>query len=532
MSVSLTPAPLPKGEVGFVSRWRDFRSKSYLMRLIAALLLGAASVLAYAPVGWFALIWLTLGGIFALLDLPADEPRRTVKGAWIGAAFGFGLFIAGVSWVYVSLSTYGGMPVPLAALATLLFCGLLSAYPALACALFVRFSPQVWWQRSLFFAALWTLSEWLRGWVLTGFPWLATGYSQAPASPLSGFAPLLGVYGLSLITVLVAVLVIETVRRLSGQIPCTPLRWSRWCPALPLLLLVVLITAGALLRDQRWTSPQGPPLSVSLLQGNIPQELKWRPETFNESLRAYYRLALENPAQLTVLPETALPAFLDQLPAGYLDHLRSLATREQGDLLLGIVIGSNRQYANAVLSIGAAGEQHYRKVHLVPFGEFVPPGFKWFMNLVNIPMSDFTPGADRQAPMTIAGQKVALNICYEDAFGEDIIRALPEASLLINLSNVAWFGDSLAPAQHLQIAQIRALETGRMMLRATNTGMTAIIDTDGRVLSALKPFTRGALHAEVQGYAGSTPYVRWGNWPAIVLALLLIAFTRKRSAVS
>ena len=503
------------------------------MRPLAALLLGAASVLAYAPVGWFALIWVTLGALFALLDLPANEPRRSVKGALIGAAFGFGLFIAGVSWVYVSLSTFGGMPAPLAALATFLFCGLLSAYPAAACALFVRFSPQAWWQRCLFFAGLWTLSEWLRGWVLTGFPWLATGYSQAPASPFSGFAPVLGVYGLSLITVLVAVLLSETIRSVSGRASCTPLRWSRRCPALlPLLLLAVLISAGALLRDQRWTSPQGPALSVSLLQGNIPQELKWRPETFNESLRTYYRLSLENPAQLTVMPETALPAFLDRLPAGYLEQMRNLALREQGDLLLGTVIGSDNQYANAALGIGTAGEQHYRKSHLVPFGEFVPPGFKWFMDLASIPMSDFTPGADRQAPMNIAGQKFAVNICYEDAFGEEIIRALPEASLLINLSNVAWFGDSLAPAQHLQIAQMRALETGRMMLRATNTGMTAVIDTDGQVLSALKPFTRGALHAEVRAYAGSTPYVRWGNWPVIAMSLLLIAFAARRKPVS
>jgi apolipoprotein N-acyltransferase len=291
-----------------------------------------------------------------------------------------------------------------------------------------------------------------------------------------------------------------------------------------------------MLRDQRWTSPLGEPLSVALLQGNVAQDLKWRPEKLNESLLTYYRLAIENPAQLTVLPETALPAFLDQIPGDYLDALRKLALRQQGDLLFGIPIGDidgqRGRYANAAVSLGASPDQRYSKAHLVPFGEFVPPGFAWFLSLANIPMSDFTPGAGKQAPLRIAGQKIAVNICYEDAFGEEIIRALPEATLLVNLSNVAWFGDSLAPAQHLQIAQMRALETGRMMLRATNTGMTAIVGVDGRVQGVLPPFTRAALRGVVQAHEGATPYVRWGNWPAIAFSLAFIAFFRRRNTVS
>lgn len=510
-------------------------------RLIIALLLGAASVLAYAPTGWFPLVWLTLGGLYILLDERAHESRGSVKdalaGGLLGASFGFGLFITGVSWIYVSLSVFGGMPAAVAALATFLFCCVLSIFPALAGALFVRFSPTGWSQRTLFFACLWTLSEWLRGWILTGFPWLAVGYSQAPPSPLSGVAPVLGVYGVTLITVLLATLIGEAFRHWTLLEPRpdsrnTGTKAPHWRKVLPILITVLLLAGGNALRDVRWTSPKGESLSVALLQGNVAQDMKWRPEKFSESLRIYYRLALENPAQLTVLPETALPAFLGQVPGEYIDELERLAERQQGDMLLGIAIGDNAHYANGAISLGRSKEQHYSKTHLVPFGEFVPPGFAWFLAMASIPMSDFTPGAKQQAPMSIAGQKVAVNICYEDAFGEEIIRALPDATLLVNLSNVAWFGDSLAPAQHLQIAQLRALETGRMMLRATNTGMTAIVGADGRVQSALKPFTRAALRGEVQGYEGVTPYVRWGNWPAISFALLLSAFFCRRNAVS
>ena len=496
--------------------------KSFTARLLVALLLGTCSVLAYAPTGAFPLIWLTLGGLFALLTTE-NAQRRTRNGALLGAVFGFGLFIGGVSWIYVSLSVFGGMPAPIAAIATLIFCLGLSAYPALAGAAFVRFSPPGVWQRSLFFASLWTLSEWLRGWIFTGFPWLTVGYSQTPPSPLSGFTPILGVYGLSFLCALISALAYHAFQRDSVQ---------QGRRTTTLIVLALLLGSVQLLREQQWTSPFGQPLSVALLQGNVAQDLKWRPEKFKESLLTYYRLAQKNPAQLTVLPETAIPAFLEQVPDEYLDELKKLAQRERGDLLFGTVFGDGSANANGAASLGQSPSQRYSKSHLVPFGEFIPPGFSWFLAMSNIPMSNFTRGATTQPPLNIAGQKVAVNICYEDAFGEEIIHSLPEATLLVNLSNVAWFGDSLAPAQHLQIAQTRALETGRMMLRATNTGMTAIIGPDGRLRSVLEPFTRAALRGEVRGYQGITPYARWGNWLIISIALLLIAFLTRRDALS
>ena len=479
--------------------------------------LGAASVLAFAPVGAFPLLALTLGGLFLCLR-QAPTPRL---GALYGWAFGGGLFLTGVSWVYVSLSVFGGMPAWLAGLATLLFCLALALYPALAGALTVRLRSPHAWLDALGFAALWTLAEWLRGWLFTGFPWLAAGYAQTSPSPLAGYAPIVGVYGLSFLTALVSAL-------LAAGIAAWRAAQARRS-ALPAFIAVALLLApGALLRQIDWTTPTGEPTTVTLLQGNVPQDLKWRPEIFNASLRTYYQLARDNPAQLTVLPETALPAFLDQIPRDYLDALAELARRHDGDLLLGVPTGDSRQYANSVISLGSAPSQRYDKSHLVPFGEFVPQGFRWFMAQAQIPMSDFTPGASAQPALNVAGQQVATNICYEDAFGEEIIRAVPAATLLINVSNVAWFGDSLAPAQHLQIARLRAMETGRTMLRATNTGMTAIIAPGGTVLAALPPFTRAALRGEAQGYTGETPYVRWGNTPIILLALALLALRAVR----
>ena len=497
-----------------------------LLALAAAFSLGLASVLAFAPFGVFPLIFVTLAGLYRLLE---NAPGAR-GGALIGGAFGFGLFLGGVSWVYVSLSIFGGMPMALAALATVLFCAFLALYPALAGALFVRFAPRPGWRRPLFFAALWTLAEWLRGWIFTGFPWLAVGYAQTPPSPFAGFAPLLGVYGVSFFVALAAAPLSISVGRLRAGKNCGCAQGA--CPLSPLLAPILIATLGANLQRVEWTQPVGEPIRVALLQGNIPQEMKWRPERFDESLRAYHRLALENPAQLTVLPETALPALLEQLPPAYLEELRALARREQGALLFGIPTGDGKAYTNAAIALGEAGAQRYDKIHLVPFGEFVPPGFRWFMNMAHIPMSDFTAGSAQQAPLRLGELRVAANICYEDAFGEEIIHALPAANLLVNLSNVAWFGDSLAPAQHLQIARMRALETGRVMLRATNTGMTAIVAPDGRVAASLPPFTRGALRGEVRGYAGATPYVRAGNWPIVVICLLLGAFLGRRKRVS
>lgn len=475
-----------------------------LARYALAPLIGAAGVLGYAPFDlfWLApLVWL---GLFLLLRT-AGSVRQA---ALTGFAFGLGFFLCGVSWVYVSLSVFGGMPWWLAGIAAFLFCTVMALFPLLAGAAFKRWQPTADWRQAVFFAVLITLADWLRSWIFTGFPWLAAGYSQTPPSPLAGFAPLLGVHGLSLLVALAGTLLI-----------------CRWRGA---LVVVILLAAGFGLRQVAWTTPDGEPIRVALIQGNVPQEMKFRPEALIRTLNLYRELIESHPAQLTLLPETAIPIFFEQLPQEYVDALKSAAARQGGDLILGTLTGDNERYWNSALSIGASPLQIYSKTHLVPFGETIPPGFSWFMRLATIPMSSFERGPEKQPPLAVAGRQVAVNICYEDAFGEELIGALPQAGILANLSNTAWFGRSLAQPQHLQIARLRALETGRPMLRATNTGMTAVIAPNGHVMASLEPFTQGVLRTEVTAYRGLTPYARFGNLPALAICLLLLAAISRR----
>jgi apolipoprotein N-acyltransferase len=376
----------------------------------------------------------------------------------------------------------------------------MALYPMLAGWVFKRWQPAEFWPQALFFAALMATVDWLRSWIFTGFPWLAIGYSQAAPSPLNGFAPLLGVHGLSLLLALSGALLL------------------RWRSGLVFMVLIGL--AGFGLGQIAWTTPLGAPISVALIQGNVPQEMKFRPEAFTRTLELYRSLLEENPAQLVVLPETAIPAFFDQLPAHYIDALKSAAQHHSGDIILGTLTGDGEHYFNSAVSLGRSPLQVYSKSHLVPFGEIIPPGFAWFMQLADIPLSSFSRGPENQAPLAVAGQSVAVNICYEDAFGEEIIRTLPAAGILVNLSNTAWFGRSLAQPQHLQIAQMRAAESGRPMLRATNTGMTAIIAADGKVEALLAPFTTAVLRGQVTAHQGLTPYARFGNGLALGLMLL------------
>lgn len=493
---------------------------------LLAFVAGALSVAGFAPLELFPVVLVALALLFAQL-CRLDGWRGA---ALYGFAFGLGAFLGGVSWVYVSLHQFGGLAAPLAALATLLFCAYLALFPALAAALTVRLAgDRGWLAQALVFAGAWMLAEWLRGTLFTGFPWLLVGYAQTPPSPLAGYAPLLGVYGLSLVTALLSAALARVVAALwnraarrRGQSGVPDAATMPRAAVLAAVLVVLLPAVGALLMGVRWTEPAGAPLRVALLQGNVEQDMKWRPERFADSLQAYHDLMQAHPARLTVLPETALPAYYVALPPDYLRRLAGMARAQDGDLLLGAVTGDEMIYQNSVVSLGSSPRQQYSKRHLVPFGEFVPPGFAWFMGLLNIPMSGFTPGPAQQAPLAVAGQQVAMNICYEDVFGEELRGAIPAATILANVSNTAWFGRSLAQPQHLQIARVRALESGRPMLRATNTGMTAVVNPDGRVQAALEPFTRAALVADVQGMQGLTPFVRWGNGPVLVLAMLAV----------
>ena len=477
------------------------------MHFLYSLLAGAATVLAFAPFGLHPLAFLTFA---VLVHFWLDAPPR--RAAWLGLAFGAGLFGAGVSWVYVSLHQFGGMAAPLAAFATVAFCAVLALLPAAAGWLQACVPAPQAARACLLIPAAGTLGEWLLSWIFTGFPWLAIGYSAA-GWPLQGYAPLGGVYALSFLIVSVA-----------GMLWLMARQRPRF-----LVVIVLVLGAGEALRHVAWTVPAGAPVTTALLQGNIEQEMKFRPERAASILETYASLAEGTKARLVIFPETALPAFVDRIDPAYLARLDAVGTRNAGDLLLGVPYRTGRAYYNSALSLGISPRQIYHKVHLVPLGEFVPPGFRWTLDILSIPLSDFSRGAPDQSPLALAGQRVAVNICYEDVFGAEIARSLPEATLLVNMSNVAWFGDSLAPAQHLQIARLRALETGRMHLTATNTGITAAIDRDGRVLARLEQFTEGRLEIAAQGYSGATPYVRLRDWPVVVLCVFIFTLFTMRA---
>jgi apolipoprotein N-acyltransferase len=347
------------------------------------------------------------------------------------------------------------------------------------------------------------------------------GYSQLPHSPLAGYIPIIGVYGVSVITVLLAGLI--------SRLLVTHLAPN--CKRGAIVLLVLIIASGAVLKRIEWTTPSGKTLTVSLLQGNIDQSIKWVPEIADRTLDQYLEMTEQSQAKLIVLPETAMPVLSTDLPPALIERMQQHGRHNQGDILVGMVERENGAYFNSVLSFGSAETATYRKSHLVPFGEFIPlkAAFGWiYRDWLNMPLSDLSRGSIHQQPMQVAGEKVAVNICYEDVFGEEIIRQLPAATVLVNVSNDAWYGHSYAASQHLQFSQARALETGRMMLRATNTGATAIIDQRGYVQAHAPLFVATTLHGEVQGYNGSTPYVLWGNWPFIFLSFVILTLLWRR----
>lgn len=475
----------------------------FWLQIALALGAGATTVVAFAPFGL---------GVVALFSIAAlgwlwRHAATPGRGAWLGYAFGLGLMGFGVFWIRISIAQFGGVHTALAISITTAFVLLMASYYALAGWLVVRLGGN----RStaalaLIVPGVWVLVEWLRGWLFTGFPWLALGYSQIDL-PLRGYAPILGVYGVSLVLVFSAVAL---------QLRPRPIGAGA---------LLAVWLAGTGLQTVEWTRPAAEPIRVSLLQGNIPQEAKWLESMRLPTLALYLGMTGQvADSQIVVWPETAVPAFDTAVEESLLVPLHAEMTSQGRDVLLGIVAGgTDGAYYNAMLSLGISGRDHYYKRHLVPFGEYLPFD-RWLrpvLEFIEIPMSDFSPGGDAKPLVTLAGQPVGIDICYEDAYAEEIIRALPEATLLINASNDAWFGDSLAPHQHLEIARMRAVETGRYLLRATNTGVSAIIDQRGELRRTSPQFEQAILTDEVTPHRGMTPFARWGHGGVVALSLLL-----------
>jgi apolipoprotein N-acyltransferase len=511
---------------------------------LVALIAGAANTLSFAPTphgGWLEV------AIFAFFFAWLTRTTGWKSAALTGGAFGFGNFVTGVWWLYVSMHDYGGMAPPLAAAALVLFSLYLAVYPALAagvwsfCAGHAQngalddkpFSPT--WHGAFAFASAWAVSEWLRGYVFTGFPWLASGYPQVDG-PLAGFAPVAGVYGVGWMLALIAALIVQAVVRVRepAELRKGATRVARVAPAA--VVSVALIVASMLLPLATWTVPANAPLKVRLLQGNVKQEMKFEQAGMVAAINEYQQMITAKPADLIVTPETAIPVLIQELPVPFATAVRNFVDTTGTSILFGAIGGTITpegrlvDYTNSTFGITPGSHELYRydKHHLVPFGEFVPWGFRWFVNLMNIPLGDFSRGAPVQKPFLVHNQPVSVDICYEDIFGEEIARSIREsdtpAGVLVNSTNLAWFGDTIALDQHLQIARMRSLETGRPMLRATNTGTTAAIDARGNVIARLAPFTVGSIDVTVQGTSGNTPYVTSGNNTVLAVSLFLLAF--------
>lgn len=474
-----------------------------LRRYGGALAAGAALPLAFAPFDLFPLTFISLALLFLLWQ------GNTAASAFrSGYLFGVGQFGVGVSWVFVSMHEFGGVSIGLGVFLTMLFVLFLALFPAAVGWLFARyFLPQQKLLTTLLvLPALWTLAEWCRGWIFTGFPWLVVGYSQVD-SPLVGFAPVIGVYGISFATCLVAasLVIVATHWRMT-------LRWVA-----PIIILI--FGAAAVLKAGAWSEPAGVPIRVSLLQGNVSQDLKWLPEQRQPTIDSYLSLTRANwDSNLIIWPETALPVFKHQA-IELLEQLGDEAQANGSEVFIGMPVMNmlTKRYYNSMVSFGAE-EQTYSKQHLVPFGEFIPLAsvIGRIMEILQVPLPDFSV-EESDPTVVLAGYRMGVSICYEDAFGEEIIRALPKAAALINVSNDAWFGDSFAPHQHLQMARMRTLETRRPMLRATNTGVTAVIDHMGQIVARAPQFVTTALTAEITPMRGATPYGQWGNMPILVI---------------
>jgi apolipoprotein N-acyltransferase len=476
--------------------------------------------LSFAPIGWW---WFAFIGMGALAYFVRGA-KSVRSGALIGLAFGLGYFVAGVSWVRISLHEFGNMPLALAWFSAILFCAYLAIYPMLACAFTAWAKPKSRFFFAFVFACAWAFTEYLRAHLFTGFEWLSLGTSQAPNGIALG-AQLFGVFGTSFLVVLMGVFALEFVRVVSKKISRANDDSDESFGVAPLALAIaisiapiaILATVGSI----DFVSTTTKPTRISLLQGNIEQSLKWDPARFQSTLDTYERLVREAKGELIILPETAIPTLLHRVPPEYIERLQAIAKEKNANLVIGVPVQEKDRYYNAAISLGVEPTQQYRKVHLVPFGEYMPLQgvLGWFYRNLQIPMSNFASSLPDQPLMKLNGQTLGISICYEDAFARDVHRTLPDATLLVNISNDAWFGKSAAAEQHLQLAQMRAIEFARPMLRANNTGVTAVIDAKGRVTQRIESFQTGILEATVQGAKGYTPYMVWGDLPILIVCL-------------
>lgn len=500
------------------SRWQNFLDCYPRARYLVALVAGCVLALAFAPLEWRAAASLSLTIFFGLTL--AATPRHAFRLGWV---FGFGYFFVGLFfWVYNSVYQFGDAIAPVAALITAILVAILAIYPALVALVLVRWLLPLGLGVALFLAGpLWVVVEWIRSWFLAGFAWLQVGYTQVDTW-LMGYIPVIGMYGTGVMLVWTSGLVLLILLRRQAQ------------QVLAIGLLGLLWGGGYALQQVNWTETLGEPISVAMLQANIHQHQKFQRETLVPTFLQYEKMSLAAKADIIVWPETAVPTLYAKLQPA-LEPLAERLQHKASELVVGVFTyhrDTRRQY-NSVKQVGGDGIE-YNKRHLVPFGEYMP--LRTILDFLNqylsIPMADLSPGAQQQAPMVLAGQRVGVSICYENAYGYEILKSMPEAKWLLNVSNDAWFGDTFAPAQHLEIARTRALETGREMARATNTGISAHLSHRGEVLASSPQFTEATLTVNIQPRRGETPFVKLGESTiimALVISLLMFLFAAQLS---
>ena len=484
---------------------------------LIALGAGALTPLALAPFAIWPLALLSIALFY--LGLRELTPRQAALRGW---CYGVALYLAGSGWIYVSIHDYGAASPLLAGGLTLAFCAAVALFFALPAWLWARYlrRPRPGVAEALAFAALWLAQEAFRGWFLTGFPWLYAGYSQLDG-PLRGLAPLGGVWLLSFVLALTAALLCNLLQ----------LRRQHLALASGLSLLLGPWLLAQALNEHAWTHAKGEPLRVAAIQGNVEQNLKWDPDALEAQLALYRDMTLASPpAELIVWPETAVPV-LKEYAEGYLAVMARIASDRQAALITGVPLrqvnaAGERRFYNAITVLGE-GQGTYLKQKLVPFGEYVPLQdlLRGLIAFFDLPMSDFARGPAQQPLLQAKGLRLASYICYEAVYPEFAAELARDSDLLLTISNDTWFGRSIGPVQHLQMAQMRALEAGRWMIRATNNGISVLIDPQGRIQSRIPQFQAAILYGEVQAMQGQTPYLRFGSLPLVVLAALIVLAT-------
>ncbi|MDB2643273.1 apolipoprotein N-acyltransferase [Luminiphilus sp.] len=471
-----------------------------------ALLAGMLFPLGLSPTGFWPLIPLSAGALFALLEWQRSQPAFR-----IGYLYGIGFFGAAVSWVYVSIHTYGATPAWLAITLTLVFCSGLALFFGAQLYCFQRLSSQHAGWRVIQFASLWVLFEWLRSWVLTGFPWGYAGYG-AIASPVSGWAPLLGVYGCSWLLIAMGCTWVMLLRR--------PRVISQWAISLGMTGFILL--SGQLFTTVTWTKALGDPLTVAIVQPAVPLAKKWSRGHRRDILSdlALTTEPLYATHDLIVWPESALPGYRDQMQ-GFLTSIHTQAAAHDATVITGIPSRDNEGRYNSIEALGR-GSGIYHKQKLVPFGEYIPfePWLRGVIGFFDLPMSQFSPGPPGQAPLVIDDLAIAPFICYEIVYPDFVAASSKGSQLLVTISNDTWFGNSIGPWQHFQMARFRAVELGRDLIRGTNDGVSAIISAKGEVVSTAPQFTQAVVSGQVQPRSGHTPYAISGSLPILIFSLI------------